>query len=124
MAGAGLKRDMGFLQQGRAARNEQAHMGHQILGESGLVQQSGIESRYPHHRGRARQKRDHLIGLEAGQENHRCPGQEANVGRYEQAMGVKDRQGMQQHILPRELPVIGQRLSIGQQIVLGQHGPF
>ena len=37
-------------------------------------------------------------------------------------MGMEDRQRVQQHVIPREAPIAGQDLCIGQEVLLGQHG--
>jgi hypothetical protein len=39
-------------------------------------------------------------------------------------VGVKDRQGMQQHVLRGEPPFLRQSRGIRQQVVLRQHRPF
>ena len=37
-------------------------------------------------------------------------------------MGVKDRQGMKQHITGREAPGFHQCFGVGEQVALGEHG--
>ncbi len=121
MAGAGLEFAMGIGQQRRRARDEQPHMRRDLAGQPGMVYEAGIERRHAHHRGRLRQQRQHLVGIELRQKDHRAAGQQHDVGCDEQAVGMKDRQGMQQHVIGREVPVVDQHLGIRGEVAVAQH---
>ena len=125
MAGAGLERDMWFsASSGARAGYEQAHVGGQVGIQPRVAEQPGIEGRNPHHRRRPRHGRDDRIQVEARHELHRSTGYEADVHRDEQAVGVEDRQGMDQHVSGGEAPEVGQGACVRQQIVVRQHRPF
>ena len=97
-------------------------MRHQIAGESVIVQKAGVKGGNPHHGRGAGQGGQHLLQIKAGQEDHLAAGQKADVRGHEQPVGVKDRQGMQQHVLVGKGPEIGKHPGIGQQVVMAQHG--
>ena len=124
LAGAGLKAAVGVGEQGGRARDEQPHMGGAGMGKAGITQQAGVEGGNPHHHACAGHVVQDGIGVKAGQKDHRGPGQQRNIGGHEQAVDVKDRQGMQQHVSGGELPQGGQRRGIRQKVVLRQHRPF
>ena len=60
-------------------------------------------------------------GIEPRQEDHRRSGQEHHVGRHEQAVGVEDRQGVDEHVLAREAPALDQGLGVGPEVGVGEH---
>ena len=86
-----------------------------------VVQQPGIEGRHTHHGSGVRQAGQHLIQLETRQELHCATGQHAGIGRHEQAVGVEDRQGMQQDIRAGKLPEVPERQRVTEQIAVRQH---
>ena len=93
-------------------------------GQARIVQQTGVKRRHAHHRGGLRQQVDDLVGIKPGQENHRPARQQGHIGGDKQPMGVKDRQGVQQHIIRSKAPSLHQHLCVRQQIALGQHRPL
>ncbi len=124
MAGPLLELHMGLRQKRRRARHEKPHMRGQRSREARIVQQARVERRHPHHRGRTRHQPDHLVHVQTGQKDHRAARQQRHIGRHEQAMRMKDRQGVQQHVLVGEPPRLGQHLCVGQQVAMGQHRPL
>ena len=122
LAGAGLEFDMGLGEQRGAARDEQAHMLDERAVEARIGEQPRVEGRHAHHRGRLRHAGDEVVDVERRQEDHRAAGQQHHVGGDEQAVGVEDRQRVQEHVICREAPGLDQRFGVGEQIVVRQHG--
>ena len=121
MAGARGPFAMGIGEQRRGARNEQPHMLGGFLRQCRALQQPRVEGRHAHHHGRARHQLDHQFRIEFRQEDHRGAGEQGDVARHEQAMGVIDRQRVDQHVLVREAPVVDQAVGVRRQIVVRQH---
>ena len=121
MARLFLKFTMGFRQQRRRPGNEQAHMLRRLTRQFRVSHKPGIERRHAHHRGGARQQRHDLVGVEFWQEDHRPARQHHRVRGDEQAVGVVDRQRMQQHVAVAEAPVVDQRQRIGGQVAVAEH---
>ena len=63
-------------------------------------QQARVEGRHAHHHRRLGQEPDDFVGVEARQEDERGAGHQRHVGRHEQAVGVEDRQRVQQPVSP------------------------
>ena len=61
------------------------------------------------------------FGIEFRQEDHRGAGEQRDVARHEQAVGVIDRQRVDQHVLVGEAPVVDQRQRIRREIIVRQH---
>ena len=121
MAGACRPFAMGVGEQRRRARDEQPHMLGGVLVQAGVLQQAGIEGRHAHHHGGAgHQLQDH-VRIELRQEDHRGAREQRDVARHEQAVGVIDRQGVDQHVLVGEAPVVDQRIGVRGEIVVRQH---
>ena len=86
-----------------------------------MVEQAGVEGRHAHQRRRPRQRGDDRVGVEARLEDHRRPGGQRDVHRDEQAVGMEDRQRVDQHVVGAEAPQLGERQRVGREIVVGQH---
>ena len=124
VAGARLEAGVGLGLQRRAAGDEQAHVPHQLPGESRIVEKPGVEGRHAHQGGGPGQLLDQRVQVEALQQDHRGAGGQHRVGGHEQPVGVEDRQRVQQHVRGAEAPAFRQGLGVGEQVVLGQHGAF
>ena len=122
MARARFEFDMGLGEQRRAARDEQPDVRNQRTVEARVGEQSRVEGRHAHHRRRPGHAGDKVVDVERRQEDHRAAGKQDHIGRDEQAVGVEDRQGVQQHVVAREAPGFDQCFGVRQQIVVGQHG--
>ncbi len=90
---------VGIDQQGGRAGDEQAHIGGTLARQPRIGQKAGVKGRHPHQRRRARHGVQNRLTIKPRQEHHRRPGQKRHIGRHEQPVGVKDRQGMDQHII-------------------------
>ena len=67
---------------------------------AGMMQQPHIEGRHAHQHGRTRHQCDDQVGIEFRQEDHRGAREQGDVARDEQAVGVEDRQRMDQDVVP------------------------
>ena len=77
--------------QRRRTRDEQPHVAAQPGVEIGRREQPAIECRHAHHHRRARQQADHLVGVEARQEDHARAVHQRHVERDEQPVRVEQR---------------------------------
>ncbi|ESX22226.1 hypothetical protein X766_01885 [Mesorhizobium sp. LSJC255A00] len=111
-----------FGEQRRRAGNEQADVLRRLGIQPVLLQEPGIEGRHPHQHCRAGQERDDAAGVEFLLEQHRGAGHQGDVGGDEQAVRVEDRQGMDQHVIPGETPLLDQHARIGGQVFVAEHG--
>ena len=121
MAAARLEVAVRLRQEGRGAGDEETHVPRDRTVEGGRVQQAGVEGRHPHHRRRLRHQADHLARVEFRQQDHRAARDQRDVHRDEEAVGVEDREGMQQHVRLGEAPVVRERFGVGQKVALAQH---
>ena len=121
VAGARGPFAMGVGEQRRRAGNEQPHVPRGFFGQRRALQQAGIEGRHAHQHGRARHQLDDQFGIELRQEDHRGAGEQRDVARHEQAVGVIDRQRVDQHVVVGEAPVVDQRERVRREIVVRQH---
>ena len=121
VAGARRPFAMGVGEQRRRAGNEQPHVLRRLLGQRRALQQPRVERRHAHQHGGARHQLDDEIRIEFRQEDHRRAREQRDVAGHEQAVGVIDRQRVDQHVLVGEAPVIDQRERIRRQIVVRQH---
>ena len=115
------QRCVGLGEQRRRAADEQAHVRGRLARQAGMVEQAGVEGRHAHQRSRARQRRDHRVGVEARLEDHRRAGEQRDIGGDEQAMGMEDGQRVDQHVVGGEAPELDERLGVGGEIVVGEH---
>ena len=122
MAGQFLELAVGFGKQRRGARDEEPHVAGRFAVQALVLDQTGIEGRHAHHHRGFRHLLERLVGVEFRHEIHGCTGEQHDVGGDEEAMSVEDRQRVDQPVIGRKLPVLLQRLGIGQQIVVGEHG--
>ncbi len=99
---------MGVGEQRRGAGNEQPHVLGGFAGQRRALQQPGVECRHAHQHGGARHQLDDQVGIELRQEDHRGAREQRDVAGHEQAVGVIDRQRVDQHVLVGEAPVIDQ----------------
>ena len=113
---------MGFGQQGRRARDEQAHMLRGLRRQVRALQQTGVEGRHAHHGGGARHQAHDGVRVELGQEQHGSARQHEGVGGHEKPVGMIDRQGVDEHVGRAETPEIHQRQGVGSEVVMAQHG--
>ena len=122
MAGACPPFPVGFGQQGRRARDEQAH----VLGGLGrqvrALQQAGVESGHAHHGGGAGHQAQNRVRIELGQKQYGSASQHEGVGGHEKPVGVVDRQGVDEHVGGAEAPEVHQSEGVRRQIVMAQHG--
>ena len=72
--------------------------------KSAAPEQADVVGRHAHQHARARQGRDHRVGVEARQPDHARAGEQRRVDRHEQAVGVVDRQHVEQHVGSRRSP--------------------
>ena len=86
-----------------------------------MLQQAHIEGRHAHHGCRAGHQPEDLVRVELRQEDHRCTGEQRYVAGHEQAVGVVDRQGMDEHVVRGEAPDILQGQCVRDEIVVRQH---
>ena len=121
VAGARGPFAMGIGEQRRGARNEQPHVLGGFLRQRRALQQPRVEGRHAHQHGRARHQLDDQFGIEFRQEDHRGAGEQRDVARHEQAVGVIDRQRVDQHVLVGEAPVVDQAVGVRREIVVRQH---
>ncbi len=61
------------------------------------------------------------VDVEAGQEHHPGAGREHAVCSDEQAVGVEDRQGVQEHVAGPEAPRVGERRAVRREVALREH---
>ena len=86
-----------------------------------MVEQAGVEGRHAHQRRRARQGGDDRVGVEARLKDHRRAGDQRDIDGDEQAVGMEDRQRVDEDVVGAEAPQLGQRPRVGGEIVVGQH---
>jgi hypothetical protein len=89
-----------------------------------VAQKARVKGRNAHHRRGAGQGGQHRVQVELGQKDHRGAAYQRDIRRHKQPMRVKDRQRMQQHVIDRKGPGLGQHLRVRQQVAVGQHSPF
>ena len=82
------------------------------VGGGGVWGVGWVEGRHAHERGRLRHGGQDRVGIEFGQEDGRGAGEERDVGRNEQPVRVKDRQGVDQDVFAGEAPVIAQHVRV------------
>ena len=132
VAGAFAPKLEGLGQQRRRARDEDAQLGADIGVEAVFLQQAHVIRRHAHHHGAAWQQGEHAFGVELGQKDLLGTGDQGAMAGDEQAVHMKERQRMQQHIAPAGFglfaparitpaPVIAQHQRIAAQIAVGQH---
>ena len=121
MAGACKPFAMGFGEQRRRAGDEQPHVPRGLLAQRRVMQEPRIERGHAHQHGRARHQFDDQVGIEFRQEDHRGTREQRDVARHEQAVGVIDRQRVDQDVVFGEAPVVDQGQRVRGQIVVAQH---
>ena len=112
LARAGLELGVRRRQEGSAAGHEQAHVLDEFTGEARMREEARVEGRHAHERGGRREETHDLVGVEARDEDHRSARDEGDVHRDEEAVGVEDREGVQEHVVLGELPCL--RRAIGR----------
>ena len=122
MARAGAPFAMRLGQQRRRARHEQAHVRRRLARQIGPLQQACVEGRHAHHAGGARHQAHDLGRIELWQEEHAAARQQQRVRRHEKPVRMVDRQGVDEHVVRREAPVIDERFGVGIEIVVAEHG--
>jgi hypothetical protein len=120
VSGARLPFAMSVREQWRRARNEQPLMLGGFAVERGLAQQRRVEGR-PHKHGGACHQLDDQVGIKCRQKDHRGASEQRDVAGHEQAVGMIDRQRVDQHVLVGKAPVIDQAERVGREIVMRQH---
>ena len=83
-------------------------------------QQPGIEGRHAHHHRRGGQRREHRVQIELRQQDHAGARKQRDIGGDEQAVDVKNRQGVQQHILRGEAPDSLEAVGVGTEIAVAK----
>ena len=124
VAAARLEGLEGLDEQRRRARDEEPHVAAGLAVERGLGQQARIEGRHAHHDRGAWQQADHGLGVEARQEQHLRTAQQNGVARHEEAVGVIDRQGVEQHVVGGKAPEPRQGIGVGAQVAVAEHRAF
>ncbi len=122
MAGALEERLVDRGGERRRAGDEQAHVRDERTVELRAGQEPGVEGRHAHHRRRPRQIGDHPVGVKAGMEEHRAAGEHDRVGGDEKAVGVEDRQRVQEHVVTGEAPGVDERPRVRGEVAVAQHG--
>ena len=121
VAGAGAELLVGLGRERRRARDEQAHVRHQLAGEVRPRQEARVEGRHAHHRRRLGQQAHHVREVEARQVEQRAAGHQRDVGGDEQAVGVEDRQRVQQPVIGGEAPGVAQGRRVGGEVAMAEH---
>ena len=67
---------------------------------------------------------DHLGRVESRQPEHAAARKERAVAGHEEAVNVVERQGVQQHVPPREAPGIDEGQCVARQVAVGEHCTF
>ena len=122
VAGAGVEGVEGLVEQRRRARDEETHAGAAGRVEAGVGEEPEVVGRHPHEHRCPGQKRDHPGGVEAGQEQHGAAVEKHAIDGHEEAVGVKDGEGVQEHVAGLEAPRLVQRQRVGRQVAVAQHG--
>jgi hypothetical protein len=99
-----------FGRQRRGSRHEQPNVPADVLREQGTRQQPMVIGRHTHEDGRARKRPEHIGCIELASKQQTRAAYQGNVERDEEAVAVKDRQGMKEDIEPREAPEFTQGL--------------
>ena len=86
-----------------------------------VLEQADVEGRHPHQHGRPRHQLEDPVDVELRQEDHRGVGEERDVGRDEEAVGVEDRQRVDQHVVRGEAPGVDQGPGVRDEVSVGQH---
>ena len=84
----------------------------------GVIEKTRVEGRDAHHRRRSRHRCEHRVRIEPGHEDHRRAGQERDIDRHEQPMGVKDGQRVNEPIGRGETPAVDQRQRVRREILM------
>ena len=121
MAGARAPFAVRLRQERGRARNEQANMLCCLPRQPHIRQQPRVEGRHAHHHRGLRHQAKHLVRIRPRQKQHRASRHQGRVGRHEQAMGMVDRQRVQQHVAVGEAPGGRQGARIGRQIFMTEH---
>ena len=121
MAGLRLPLAMGLGEQRRGARNEQPHVRGRLGVQHLVLEQAHVEGRDAHQHGRPRHQLEDPVDVELRQEDHRRAGEQRDVGRDEEPVGVEDRQRMDQHVVGGVGPGLAQRLGVRDEVAVGQH---
>ena len=119
--GAGLEVAVGLGKERRRSRNEQPHMGGGLAGQRRMGQEPRVEGRHAHEDRRPRHRGKDFAGIEFRQEDHRGAGKEHRVDGHEQAVGVIDRQGVDQHVACGDAPIVDEGEGVRGEIAVGQH---
>ena len=95
---------------------------HWSLPNGGLAEQAGVEGRHAHDDGGARHQAHEGGELELRHPQDARGVEQRGVQGDEQAVHVEDRQRMQQHVARHEAPVGVQRLGVGGDVAMRDHG--
>ena len=86
-----------------------------------MIEKPGIKRRHAHQRGRARHRGQDRIGVEPGLKQHCRAGKQRDIDGDEQAVGMEDRQRVNEDVVRGEAPEIDENLGVGDKVVVGQH---
>ena len=121
MAGLRLPFTMGLGEQRGGARDEEPHPRRGLDVQPLVLEKAHVEGRDAHQHGRPRHQLEDPVDVELRQEDHRRAGEERDVGRDEEAVGVEDRQSMDQHVIGGVGPSFAQRERVRDEVAVGQH---
>ena len=124
VAGAGLEGVEGLFRERRGTGDEQAHVGAGLPAEVRARQQPCVESGHAHRDRRTGEVTRERLRVEPRQEHHRSARQQDAVHRHEQAVHVKDRQRVEQHVVIAPAPGVAEGLGVARQVAVGQHRAF
>ncbi len=111
-------------EQRRRAGNEEPHVRRGLAGQARMVEEPRVEGRHAHQRRRRGHGGDDRVGVEPALVDHRRPGEQRDVDRDEEPVGVEHRQRVDEAVGRREAPDVDQRQRVRRRFSWVSIAPF